>query len=69
MGGGGGGGKKRKRWNPDDMARAIDLVEKKKMSARAAALLCNVPRSTLWDRLSNRESYKGKRTKVARLVA
>jgi transposase len=32
--------------------RAVELVRVNRMSARAAAELCNVPRSTLWDRLN-----------------
>jgi hypothetical protein len=46
--------KKRKRWDDDDMVRAMGLVREKKMSVRGAATHCNVPRSTLWDRLSGR---------------
>jgi len=58
--------RKRKRWNPEDMERAIFQVEKKNMSARAAAMMCNVPRSTLWDRLCQRSSYQGRSQKAKR---
>jgi hypothetical protein len=50
-------GMKRKKWTDEDMLRAIELVHSKKMSARAAAAKCNVPRSTLWDRLSGRVTH------------
>ena len=48
------------------MERAIFHVEKKNMSARAAAMMCNVPRSTLWDRLCQRSSYQGRSQKAKR---
>jgi hypothetical protein len=46
--------RKRKLWNDEDMLQAMELVQQKKMSSRKAAAFCNVPRSTLWDRLSGR---------------
>jgi hypothetical protein len=48
---------KRKRWDDEDMSKAMELVREKKMSARAAAIQCNVPRSTLWDRLAGRVTH------------
>jgi hypothetical protein len=51
-------GSKRKRWSEVDMALAMDLVRSRKMSCRAAAMAYNLPRSTLWDRVSQRGTKK-----------
>lgn len=40
-----------RRWSHDDMTRAIHLVTYHSMSMPTAAQLCNVPISTLWDRV------------------
>jgi hypothetical protein len=42
---------KHKNWDERDMLQAMKLVITTKMSARAVAEMCNVPRSTLWDRM------------------
>jgi hypothetical protein len=52
---------KHKNWDEQDMLRAMTLVQTTQMSTRAAAELCHVPRSTLWDRLQ--KSEKGKKRK------
>jgi predicted DNA-binding protein (UPF0251 family) len=49
--------RKRKRWLDEDMIKAMELVRHKKLSTRKAAAMCNVPRSTLWDRLSGRVTH------------
>jgi hypothetical protein len=59
---------KRKRWTDEDMLCAIELVKTKQMSARAAATKCNVPRSTLWDRLSGRVVHGCDNRKRRRMV-
>jgi predicted DNA-binding protein (UPF0251 family) len=49
--------RKRKRWLDEDMIKAMELVRQKNLSTRKAAAMCNVPRSTLWDRLSGRVTH------------
>ena len=39
------------------MEKAIQMVREGKASARGAAVQCNVPRSTLWDRLVGRVTH------------
>jgi hypothetical protein len=51
-------GSKRKRWSEVDMEMAMELVRSRKMSCRAAAMSYNLPRSTLWDRVSQRGTKK-----------
>jgi hypothetical protein len=48
---------KKRKWSHEDMTLAMQLVQERCMSARAAAMTCNVPRSTLWDRLSGRVTH------------
>jgi hypothetical protein len=54
---------KRKNWDEQDMLRAMKMVRTTQMSARAAAEICNVPRSTLWDRLNKLKIAMGEKEK------
>ena len=49
--------KKKGLWKDEDMEKAIQMVRDGKASARGAAVQCNVPRSTLWDRLVGRVTH------------
>jgi hypothetical protein len=60
-------GVKRKKWADEDMLCAIELASTTNISARIAADLCNVPRSTLWDRLSGRVIHGIDKRKIRRI--
>jgi hypothetical protein len=55
---------KRKKWSEADMKMAIDLVQNQGFSGRAAAMNCNVPRSTLSDRMTGRFIREAKKKKL-----
>jgi hypothetical protein len=48
----------RKNWDDRDMIKAMRLVRSKKMSTKEASEYCNVPRSTLWDRLAKEKDFR-----------
>ena len=55
-------------WKDEDMIEAIKMVQSKKMTSREASEVYNVPRSTLWDRVSGRVTHGvDQRTKRAEL--
>ena len=57
--------KRYRNWTESDMERAVKLV-KSRYSKREAAHQCEVPRSTLWDRINGRKPERqGKQTKLS----
>lgn len=57
---------KRKRWTNEAMLLAVQLATTG-LSTRAAANLCGVPKSTLWDRLSGRMTHVANRRTMRKL--